>query len=58
MENQNKEQKSPRNKHLEKKNKLTFKFGLKKLKGGQKLNWKACSFSHACKNMKGEKHQF
>jgi hypothetical protein len=55
MDNQTKERKSPINKHLEKKHKLTFKFGLKKLEGGQKLNWKACFFSHACKNMKGGK---
>jgi hypothetical protein len=53
MDNQNKEQNSPINKHLEEKKKLTFKFGLKKLEGGHKLNWNACSFSHACKNMKG-----
>jgi hypothetical protein len=31
---------------------------LKKFEGGQKLNGKACSFFHACKNMKGGKHQF
>jgi hypothetical protein len=36
------------------KQKLPFKFGLKKFeKGGGKLNWKVCSFSHTCKNMKG-----
>jgi hypothetical protein len=36
------------------KQKLSFKFGLKKLeKGGGKLNWKVCSFSRTCKNMKG-----
>jgi hypothetical protein len=58
MDNQNKKQKSPTNKHLEKKNKLTFKFGLKKFEGRQKLNGKACSFFHACKNMKGAQHQF
>jgi hypothetical protein len=54
MENQNKKQKSPTNKHLEEKTKLTFKFGLKKLEGRQKLHGKACFLSHACKNMKGE----
>lgn len=39
-------------------NKLTLKFGLKKFEGGQKLKGKACSFFHACKNMKGGGHQF
>jgi len=58
MDNQNKKQKSPTNKHLKNKNKLTFKFGLKKFEGGQKLKGKACSFFHACKNMKGGGHQF
>jgi hypothetical protein len=51
MDNQNKEQKSPTNKHFEKK-KLKFKFGFKKLEGGGKLNRKACSFSHTYKNIK------
>ncbi len=53
MDNQNKEQKSPTNKHLKKK-KLIFKFGFKKLEGGSKLNQKVCSFSHTYKNMKQE----
>jgi hypothetical protein len=44
MDNQNKEQMSPTNKHLEKKNKITFKSTLKKFQGGGKLNSKASFF--------------
>jgi hypothetical protein len=37
------------------KQKPTFKSSLKKLeRGGGKLNWKVCFFSHTCKNMKRE----